>query len=59
MKKTRFRCVVCGKVTAGRLPVNPTNHRERGDGTLWYPRRHKHNGEPCKGNILEAELVDV
>lgn len=59
MRKTKFRCVICGKLTAGRLPVNSSNHRERGDGTFWFPRRHKKNGRPCGGNILEAEWVDV
>jgi hypothetical protein len=57
---TRFKCVVCGKLTAGRLPVNPHNHRERGDGTFWYPRRHKgKDGEPCPGNIEEAQIIEV
>lgn len=57
---TRFRCVVCGKLTAGRIPVNPHNHREVGDGTFYYPRRHKGlDGKDCPGNIEEAEMVNV
>lgn len=57
-QQTRFQCVVCGKITAGRVPVSFTNHRERGDGTFRYPRRHKGpDGQPCPGNIEEAEWV--
>jgi len=57
---TRYKCVVCGKVTAGRLPQNPSRHREAGDGTLMYPRRHKgKDGKPCPGNIEHAEWVEV
>lgn len=55
----RFRCVVCGKETAGRIPVNPHNHRERGDGTLRYPRKHANNGEVCRGCYIEADWVQV
>lgn len=58
-RKTAFRCVECGKITAGRLPVNPNNHRERGDGTFRFPRRHLVNGQLCPGVLLEAEWVDV
>ena len=58
-ERTRFKCVECGKVTAGRLPVNPDRWRERGDTTARYPRRHKgKDGKPCPGNIKEAEWVD-
>ena len=54
---TRFRCAVCGKLTAGRLP---RDGRHTGDGTFWFPRRHDGaDGRPCPGNIKEAELVDV
>lgn len=61
MKKvTRFKCPVCGKITAGRLPVNQSRHRERGDGTFYFPRRHNGpDGEPCPGNIEEAIWVDL
>lgn len=56
--KARFRCVVCGKETAGRLPRNPDRRHEIGDGTARFPRRHKgKDGKPCPGNILEAEWV--
>lgn len=27
--------------------------------TFRYPRRHKVNGKPCPGNILEAEWIDM
>lgn len=54
---TRFRCVVCGKVTAGRRPRNPHNHRERADGTAMFPRWHYVGGKPCEGNYSEAEWV--
>lgn len=65
---TRFRCVHCGKLTAGRLPraiiTSPTgrvtySRHDVGDGSFYYPRRHDVDGEPCPGNILEAEWVTV
>lgn len=57
---TRFRCIVCGRMTAGRVPVDPHNHRRRGDGTVRYPRRHNGpDGELCPGCYEEAEWVDV
>jgi hypothetical protein len=58
MKRTEWfkvKCTVCGKVTAGRLP---RSGHYVGDGTVWYPRRHKVNGRDCEGNIEEGELVD-
>jgi hypothetical protein len=54
--QTRFRCVVCGKLTAGRMP---REGREVGDTTARFPRRHHHNGRPCPGNIQLAAWVDV
>lgn len=55
MSKLQFRCVVCGKLTAGRLP---RTGRHTGDGTYHYPRRHKgKDGKPCPGNIKEAEWI--
>lgn len=57
MKITRFKCVVCGRLTAGRLPRGG-RHRP-GDTSAYYPRRHKHHGKPCAGNILQARWVDV
>lgn len=55
---TKFKCVVCEKITAGRMP------REGGivgDGSFRYPRRHinKETGKPCEGNIREAVWVEV
>lgn len=55
--KTRYKCVECGKLTAGRLPVNPHNHRERGDGTARFPKKHKVNGKLCLGVFKEAEWI--
>lgn len=49
-KKDYFKCVVCGKVTAGRMAVG-------GDGTFYFPRRHKRDGKPCPGNFCEAKWV--
>lgn len=58
--RERYRCVVCGAVTAGRRPVHPHHHRERGDGTLYFPRRHHGpDGEPCVGNTEYAAIIDV
>jgi len=56
-KRTWFRCVICGKLTTGRVPRASSG--EVGDGSFRYPRRHKFKGEPCPGNIEEAEWVDV
>lgn len=56
---TRFKCVICGKITAGRMPVDLDNHRFRGDTTFRYPRRHKDKtGKLCIGSLQEAEWVD-
>lgn len=56
--ETRFRCPVCGKITAGRIPREHGHHY--GDLTVRFPRRHKgSDGKPCPGNIKEAEWVDV
>ena len=51
MKKTKFQCAVCGKISAGRIPKD-------GDLSGRYPRRHYVNGIPCKGNIELAFWVD-
>ncbi len=56
---TRFRCMVCGKLTAGRLPRGDY-HEGVGDTSFRWPRRHKgKDGKPCAGNIIEAEWVDI
>ena len=58
--KTKFKCVVCGKLTAGKIPFNFDRTNERGDGTFRYPRKHKlKNGKICPGTYQEAEWVDV
>lgn len=54
---TKYRCVICGKLTAGRLPN--AGWGNVGDGTFIFPRYHKHKGKPCPGNVLEAEWVNV
>jgi len=57
-RATRFRCVYCGKLTAGRVPRDPWLP---GDGSARYPRRHKLRDVTlggtfdCPGNIIEAE----
>jgi hypothetical protein len=57
---TRFQCIVCGKLTAGRIS---REGRLTGDTTHRFPRRHriggKRTGKPCPGNILEAEWVNT
>ncbi len=55
--KTQFKCVVCGKLTAGRIS---REGRFESDISHRFPRRHKgKDGEPCPGNIEDAEWVDV
>lgn len=59
--RLRVRCVVCGKVSGGRLPRLPWGRHGTGrvgDGTFRFPRRHKGpDGQPCPGNIEEAEWL--
>lgn len=57
--KVRYKCSVCGKITRGRLPVSMTNHKERGDGTFYYPRKHWVSGIVCPGTYQEAEWIEV
>ena len=54
--ETRFRCVVCGKVTAGRIGQDGGF---RGDGSHRYPRKHRVDGEVCPGVVQDAEWVDI
>lgn len=60
---TRFRCVVCGLLTAGRMPVDDGELGARrglpGDGSARYPRRHDVKGERCPGSRRDADWVDV
>jgi hypothetical protein len=54
--KTRFKCVVCGKLTGGRLTARGwlSDRSER------FPRRHNGpNGRFCEGNFEFAEWIDV
>jgi hypothetical protein len=49
----RFKCTRCHKETAGRM--------SRGLGEdgfpVWFPRKHRVDGELCPGNKLEATIV--
>lgn len=54
VKKIKFKCVVCGKLTAGRIP---RYGGISGDYSFRYPRRHQVNGKDCPGNIEEAEWI--
>lgn len=49
---TKFRCKVCGKLTAGSLPRD-------GDGTARFARRHTRDGETCPGVHEHADWVDI
>ncbi len=53
--RKRVRCSVCGKITAARLTGT---RNEKGDGSMWFPRRHEVNGAPCSGNIESAEIIN-
>jgi hypothetical protein len=57
MITTKFKCVVCGKITAGRIP-RATRH-DVGDGSVRFPRFHLINGSPCAGNYKLAEWVSA
>jgi ribosomal protein S27E len=50
MSKQKVKCVICGKVTVGRVPKG-------GTGDLMYPRKHKLNGKSCDGNFYEADWI--
>lgn len=52
----KVKCVVCGKITAGRLPR--ASRHDVGDGTFLFPRRHKVSGVDCPDNIEEGEVVE-
>lgn len=54
--KTMFKCAACGRITAGRIS-REGNHN--GDTSHRFPRRHKVNGSPCGGNVIEAIWIDV
>ncbi len=58
---TRFKCVDCGRLTAGRVPVRRTGGGlGPGDLSLRYPRRHyRPGGSVCPGVHKEAEWVEV
>lgn len=50
--KYRVICKYCGKECAPSLRGFP------GDGTVYFPRRHKHNGQPCPGNIPDVDVSE-
>jgi hypothetical protein len=43
----KVECAHCGRETAGRRPAG-------GDGTFYFPRAHKFEGQPCPGNLREG-----
>lgn len=53
----RFRCRVCGKITAGRL--SRRHGRFPSDTTFYFPRRHNVNGKQCEGSLREAKEIDI
>lgn len=58
-RTTRFKCVVCGKLTAGKMPP-PGKGWGPADTSARYPRRHNGpDGKVCEGVYQEAEWVDV
>lgn len=54
-KFTAIQCAVCGKMTQGRLPREGGH---KGDGTFWFPRRHKIGGLDCAGNVQEGIIIE-
>jgi len=56
MIKTRFKCVICGKLTAGRISQS---EGFRGDGSHRYPRKSYVNGKIYPDVIEDAEWVDT
>jgi len=54
----QVKCPICGKVTGGRLP-RAGGHK--GNGTWWFPTRHKQNKTDkkyCEGIFMEGEIVN-
>ena len=52
-KKLCYQCVVCKKLTAGRLPLG-------GDGSFMYPRQHSNAREIiCEGVFREAKWIET
>jgi hypothetical protein len=59
----KFKCPICGKITAGRrvrlawnkgtLDHGEISYRYNTD--VRYPRRHRVHGEICKGSFMEAD----
>lgn len=50
----KVKCSVCKKLCIPRLP---REGRLKGDGTVWFPRRHRIDSNDCEGNIIEGELI--
>lgn len=56
---TRFKCTVCGKLTAGKMP-NPGAGWGPADTSARFPRKHRDKkGKVCKGVYRFAEWIDV
>jgi site-specific recombinase XerD len=57
LTQTKFRCGICGKISAGR------QHRDESHpdaGSVTWPRRHTGpDGQPCPGNSQEAERISI
>ncbi|MCY1281891.1 hypothetical protein D9M69_324160 [compost metagenome] len=49
-----FRCVVCGQLSAGRIP-----RRGREDGSFGYPRHKGQDGQICPGCFEEAGWIEA
>lgn len=56
MSQARFKCRVCGKLTAGRQTDGPRNLSDLSER---YPRRHKVGDAYCPGIYEEADWVEV
>ena len=56
--QTRFKCAVCGKLTAGKIPLPAGGYHA--DKSERWPRMHRlAEGKPCPGVYVFAEWVDV
>lgn len=54
--RLRYKCVICGKLTEGRLP---REDKFPGDGSEMWPARHRAaDGEPCEGAWHYAEWIE-
>lgn len=51
----KYKCCICGKVTAGR---KPNTLKLKVAGVMW-PWRHSNYGQVCNGTWMQAEVVEV